>query len=48
MSQTKQLRCQKCGQTASVGDDWGTVTHPTLGSMTQCPECGSTNIQAKR
>ncbi|MFB6268886.1 MAG: hypothetical protein ABEH83_03020 [Halobacterium sp.] len=47
-SETKQLRCLECGRTAPPGGDWESATHPKLGSMTQCPECGSTNVQTKR
>jgi predicted nucleic-acid-binding Zn-ribbon protein len=41
------LRCAKCGR-SEARDDWETATHPTLGTMTQCPDCGSTNVQTKR
>jgi Zn finger protein HypA/HybF involved in hydrogenase expression len=44
----QQLRCLKCGRTAPPDGDWEQATHPTLGSMTQCPECGSTDVQTKR
>ncbi|MFB6073000.1 MAG: hypothetical protein ABEJ88_08530 [Halobacterium sp.] len=47
MSSASQLRCHRCGRTADRAD-WGEATHPTLGSMTQCPDCGSTNVQASR
>ncbi|NIB99927.1 hypothetical protein [Halobacterium sp. R2-5] len=48
MSETRQLKCLKCGRTAAPDSDWASGTHPTLGSMTQCPDCGSTNVQTKR
>ncbi|CAP14008.1 small CPxCG-related zinc finger protein [Halobacterium salinarum R1] len=44
MSATTRLRCHQCGRTASR-DDWSSATHPSLGEMTQCPGCGSTDIQ---
>lgn len=47
MAQSARLRCLKCGETAAVGD-WETATHPTLGAMTQCPECGSTDVTSER
>lgn len=40
-----QLKCINCGFQAPTGsDEWETATHPPLGTMTQCPECGSTNV----
>ncbi|WP_201293056.1 hypothetical protein [Halobacterium bonnevillei] len=50
MSETQQaqLRCLECGRTAPRNGDWGEATHPTLGTMTQCPECGSTNVQSRQ
>ncbi|MDH5019935.1 hypothetical protein [Halobacterium rubrum] len=47
MSAATQLRCHECGRTAPR-DDWDSATHPTLGDMTQCPGCGSTNVQGDR
>jgi DNA-directed RNA polymerase subunit RPC12/RpoP len=42
-----QLRCLNCGLEASgESEEWTTATHPTLGSMTQCRECGSTNVHS--
>ena len=39
-------RCLTCGfEAVSGGDEWHTVTMPTLGSVTQCPECESTDIR---
>jgi predicted RNA-binding Zn-ribbon protein involved in translation (DUF1610 family) len=39
------LVCDNCGFTAPADDDaWRTVDHPPLGKLTQCPECGSTNV----
>jgi DNA-directed RNA polymerase subunit RPC12/RpoP len=46
---TTRLRCIECGFKAVVdSDEWESVDHPTLGSMTACPECGSTNLQRPR
>lgn len=39
-----QLRCTNCGFEAPAGDDWVSLTHPPLGTLTQCPECASTNV----
>ncbi|WP_336036326.1 hypothetical protein [Halobacterium yunchengense] len=44
----RRLRCHECGRTEPTDGDWGRVTHPTLGSLTQCPDCGSTNVQTDR
>jgi len=39
-------RCHGCWFEADAGDEqWSTVTHPPLGTLTQCPECGSTDIR---
>ncbi|UHH24848.1 hypothetical protein [Halobacterium noricense] len=48
MSEARQLQCLECGRTAPPNGNWASGTHPTLGSMTKCPECGSTNVQTKR
>lgn len=48
MSDANRLRCVNCGREAAVDDGWGSATHPTLGAMTQCPDCGSTNVQTRR
>ena len=40
----RRTKCLKCGfETAAGTDEWGSVDLPSLGSVTQCPECGSTN-----
>lgn len=39
-----RLRCTNCGREAPAGEDWGSLTHPPLGTLTQCLECGSTNV----
>jgi predicted RNA-binding Zn-ribbon protein involved in translation (DUF1610 family) len=37
-------KCKNCGFDAPIHTDaWDTATHPTLGTLTQCPECGSTD-----
>lgn len=44
MSVESVVRCLKCGFEAPPGgSEWGTVDHPPLGELTQCPECGSTD-----
>lgn len=40
-------KCLQCGFESPQGESWGRVDHPTLGSMTQCPECGSTNVSSR-
>ncbi|WP_199174916.1 hypothetical protein [Halegenticoccus soli] len=46
---TNRSRCLKCGFTAPAGgDEWDHVVSPPLGRMTQCPECGSTNVMSGR
>lgn len=42
-------RCINCGFEAPAGgDEWDAVDDPTLGTLTRCPECGSTNILSRR
>ncbi|WP_170964448.1 hypothetical protein [Natronomonas salsuginis] len=37
-------RCRRCGfEAPSDAEGWGSVHHPPLGELTQCPECGSTD-----
>ncbi len=38
------LSCGGCGFTAAPGDDWEAIDDPVLGSLTRCPDCGSTNV----
>ena len=39
-------KCYKCGFRAPQGSaEWERADHPSLGSLTKCPECGSTDIQ---
>lgn len=35
--------CTTCGFEADTGG-WDAVEAPPLGEITQCPECGSTNV----
>ena len=40
-------RCHGCNFEAEAGSaQWSTVTHPPLGTLTQCPECGSTDVRS--
>ncbi len=42
-------RCLNCGFTAAPGgDEWARVDVPKLGTLTQCPECDSTNVTSGR
>ncbi|ADJ14590.1 hypothetical protein [Halalkalicoccus jeotgali] len=42
-------RCLNCGFTAASGsDEWAHVAVPKLGTLTQCPECNSTNVTSGR
>lgn len=43
---TARLTCLRCGFEAPMGDAWHAVEHPPLGTLTQCPECGSTDIHS--
>lgn len=40
-----QLACNNCGYQAPPGDAWTTVLDPSLGTLTQCPECASTRVE---
>jgi len=38
-------KCSNCGFEAPAGsDEWGSAAHPSLGVLTACPECGSTDV----
>lgn len=38
-------RCQRCGFRAESGSsEWKTVESPPIGELTQCPDCGSTDV----
>jgi predicted Zn-ribbon and HTH transcriptional regulator len=39
-----EATCLNCGFTAETDGGWETVDHPTLGSLTRCPECQSTDV----
>jgi len=42
-------RCQGCGFEAESGSsEWDTVESPPIGELTQCPECGSTDVMTGR
>jgi predicted RNA-binding Zn-ribbon protein involved in translation (DUF1610 family) len=45
MPQTVQrTKCLKCGfETPAGSGKWTKIAIPSLGSVNQCPECGSTN-----
>lgn len=44
-----ESRCLNCGFTAaSGGDEWARVEVPKLGTLTQCPDCDSTNVTSGR
>ena len=48
MSADTQHRCLQCGFEAPPDDDaWGTIQHPPLGELTQCPECVSTDTTTR-
>ncbi len=39
------ITCDGCGFEAPTGDDaWERVADPTLGTLTRCPACGSTDV----
>jgi len=43
-SATVRTKCRSCGfETAVNSGDWERVTLPNLGTVTRCPECGSTD-----
>lgn len=40
-----RTKCLNCGfETAAESDRWLSVEYSPLGTLTQCPECESTNI----
>lgn len=44
-----QLRCLNCGFAADANsDEWESAEHPPLGTLTQCPECSSTDTTRLR
>lgn len=41
-----ESKCGKCGFVApATGDAWEHVEDPSLGTLTRCPECGSTDVR---
>jgi len=43
-----RAKCIGCGYTAPAGsDEWARASHPPLGTVTQCPECGSTDVHTQ-
>jgi hypothetical protein len=45
---TTMPQCLNCRYEASLeSGEWNSVEVPPLGDLTQCPECGSTNIRGK-
>lgn len=48
MEDSTVARCDSCGFEAPDGSSkWARVFHPPLGRITQCPECGSTDIYSR-
>ncbi|MFQ3318315.1 MAG: putative nucleic-acid-binding Zn-ribbon protein [Natronomonas sp.] len=48
MSAESMTQCLECGYEAQQGsEEWGTVEHPPLGELTQCPKCGSTKTRGR-
>lgn len=42
-------RCLNCGFSAAAGsEEWAEVEVPKLGTLTQCPDCESTNVASGR
>ena len=44
MADDTASRCQSCGFEATGRNEWDAVDAPPLGTVTQCPECGSTDV----
>jgi DNA-directed RNA polymerase subunit RPC12/RpoP len=45
---TGVVRCLNCGFEAPAGsDEWEHVELPGLGTLTQCPDCESTNTSSR-
>jgi len=43
-----RAKCVSCGFEAPAGSDaWDTANHPSLGALTQCAECGSTDVHSR-
>lgn len=44
-----RLKCLNCGtETATETEQWPSIDYSPLGTLTQCPECGSTNVTSRR
>lgn len=41
----RRLHCLNCGHSEVADGAWETVEDPHLGSLTQCPDCGSTRVE---
>ncbi|MGM0604079.1 MAG: hypothetical protein ACQETB_00245 [Halobacteriota archaeon] len=42
-------RCRSCGYEAEAGGDgWNRIDAPPFSGVTQCPECGSTDVISGR
>lgn len=37
-------QCTSCGFETDTREEWDAVEAPPFGEVTQCPECGSTNV----
>ncbi len=49
VNQSIQSHCWGCGFKAPEGgDEWERVEAVSIGTLTRCPECGSTNISSGR
>ena len=45
---TPLSRCHNCGFEAPArNDEWGSTDHPPFGTLTSCPECGSTDVHGR-
>jgi DNA-directed RNA polymerase subunit RPC12/RpoP len=40
--------CLRCDFEQPEDAEWDIVEDPTLGELTACPECGSTNVRSGR
>lgn len=48
MADEPRLRCTPCGFESAVSSgQWQSADHPPLGTVTRCPECGSTNVHTR-
>ena len=43
-STTTRVKCVSCGfEAPQTSEEWERVDYPPLGTLTKCPNCGSTN-----